>query len=297
MSDHELLLLEPGTLWTNILQRTEQALRCGALESMPTAHEWVEQGGIQFLVRILANLERKETAKRQQAQRSSFNPFLPYEEELFVHFISPTHLCLLNKYNVVEHHLLIVTRAFESQDCLLNHQDFVALWACMAEVDGLGFYNGGARAGASQPHKHLQLVPLPMVPDGATIPIEPAIAAAELQDGIGTSPLLPFPHAIAHLAFSEPIHPIQAAHITLPLYQAALAAVGLNGDPDATQPPAYNLLMTRRWLLVVPRSQEGSQGISVNSLGFAGALLVRNAEQMAHLKAIGPMTLLQQVAG
>ena len=29
----------------------------------------------------------------------------------------------------------------------------------LAEVEGLAFFNGGTVAGASQPHKHLQVVP------------------------------------------------------------------------------------------------------------------------------------------
>jgi ATP adenylyltransferase len=34
----------------------------------------------------------------------------------------------------------------------------------------------------------------------------------------------------------------------------------------------------------------------VNSLGFAGSLLVKNHEQLALLKTLGPMTILQGVA-
>jgi ATP adenylyltransferase len=61
------------------------------------------------------------------------------------------------------------------------------------------------------------------------------------------------------------------------------------------QRDAYNLLGTRNWLMAVPRRQDDYLGISVNSLGFAGSLLVKNQEQMAQLKAIGPMTLLKAV--
>ena len=83
---------------------------------------------------------------------------------MFVADISPTHVCLLNKFNVIDHHLLVVTRAFEEQDAAINAADFAALWVCMAEVDGLAFYNGGKLAGASQRHKHLQIAPLPWGP-------------------------------------------------------------------------------------------------------------------------------------
>jgi ATP adenylyltransferase len=91
----------------------------------------------------------------------------------------------LNKFNIIDHHLLIVTRTFKEQETWLTLQDFEAMWACLNEIDGLVFYNGGKTAGASQRHKHLQLVPLPLVEEGLKIPIEPAIASVIFQDSIG----------------------------------------------------------------------------------------------------------------
>jgi ATP adenylyltransferase len=49
-------------------------------------------------------------------------------------------------------------------------------------------------------------------------------------------------------------------------------------------------------MLLVPRSQPSFNSIAINSLGFAGALLVRNQEQMAILKQCSPLTVLQNVA-
>ncbi len=167
------ILLKPGTLWTSVKEQTAQALRCGALLSIPTQFEFVEQDGVLFLVRILSNLNRKKAAKEKQEKQTAdsgkeFNPFLPYEEDLFVADISDTHVCILNKFNVVDDHLLIITRAFEEQESLLTQEDFAALWACLADFDGLAFYNSGKIAGASQRHKHLQLVPLPLAPSSDT---------------------------------------------------------------------------------------------------------------------------------
>jgi ATP adenylyltransferase len=62
------------------------------------------------------------------------------------------------------------------------------------------------------------------------------------------------------------------------------------------QSGAYNLLFTREWMLIVPRKQEEFEKISVNSLGFAGALLVKNQQQMQLLKNINPINLLNNVA-
>ncbi|MBD2415602.1 phosphorylase [Nostoc calcicola FACHB-389] len=290
------ILLKPGTLWKSVKERTEYALQCGALLSIPTEFEFVEQDGVRFLVRILSNLNRKKAAKEKQEKQSAssgqeFNPFLPYEEDLFVADISDTHVCILNKFNVVDYHLLIITRAFEEQESLLTLEDFTAMWACLADFDGLGFYNSGKSAGASQRHKHLQLVPLPLAPLGLQIPIEPLLKEAQFQNSIATLPKLPFVHALALLNPSWVESPFTGGEATLALYRTLLEAVGL----DATQLGAYNLLMTREWMLIVPRSQEHFHSISVNSLGFAGALLVRNAEEMQLLKDQSPMIILKSV--
>ena len=198
------ILLKPGTLWTSVKERTEHALQCGALLSIPTEFEFIEQDGVRFLVRILSNLNRKKAAKEKQEKQSAvsgqeFNPFLPYEEDLFVADISDTHVCILNKYNVVDRHLLIITRAFEEQESLLTLEDFAAMWACLADFDGLAFYNSGKSAGASQRHKHLQLVPLPLVPSGPQIPIEPLLRAGQFQELNVTLAKLPFVNAFAPL--------------------------------------------------------------------------------------------------
>ena len=274
------LVLEPGTLWEKVKQQTAHALRCGALQTIATESELIEQNGIPFLVRILSSLKRKEDDKNASAT----NPFLPYEEDLFVTNISDTHLCLLNKFNVANHHLLIVTREYESQDTWLNERDFEAMWATLAEIDGLVFYNGGKTAGASQRHKHLQLVPFPLIPEEPKLPIEGAIASAQFKNGVGTTARFPFRHAIV---------PLGAAESTLERYSTLLQAVGMS---ITQQPGAYNLLATREWMLIVPRSQESFQSISVNSLGFAGTLLVRDRQQLQILKEAKPLTVLTEVA-
>lgn len=297
------ILLEPGSLWPKICAQTNYAISCGALQSIPTECEVINQDGIDWLVRILANLVRKDIAKKKQEKKQQesgqeFNPFLPYEQDLFVCDISPTHLCLLNKFNVVDHHLLIVTREFEDQENWLTWADFVAMGACLAEFDGLVFYNGGKIAGASQKHKHLQMVPLPLGTGRGKIPLEPLFSKA-ISGPVLQIPGLPFVHGFARMDPSWVNSPVAAAAPTLECYRTLLSAVGLLTQENQTsvqQSGPYNLLATREWMLVVPRSQEEFGGISVNSLGFAGALLVRNQAQMQILKETGPMTILKNVA-
>jgi ATP adenylyltransferase len=278
------ILLEPGTLWKSIQETTELALQSGALKSIPTELEIIEQVGIKFVIRILANLNRKEADKEKQEQQTSrtgkeFNPFLPYEKDLFVADISDTHVCILNKFNVVDFHLLIITRSFEEQESLLTLEDFTAMWTCLGEFEGLVFYNGGKLAGASQRHKHLQIVPF----SETDIPISPLLKTAKLENDMGTIQEFPFLHAFTNLNRGE------SPKVTLEKYHTLLQKMGIKPLENNLQSGAYNLLITQKWMLIVPRKQEEIEGISINSLGFAGALLVKNQQQMELVKNIKPM--------
>ena len=56
------------------------------------------------------------------------DPFDPYDDALWVDHLSPSHTLLLNKFNVVKHHVLVVTRKFEQQTDPLTLQDLEATW-------------------------------------------------------------------------------------------------------------------------------------------------------------------------
>jgi len=291
----------PGSLAGSISSVTAKALTSGALLPIATGCEFVEDGGVRFFVRVLANLQLKSdqlaAEKRGAAAGRPFNPFLPYERALFVADVSDSHVAILNKFNVVDNHLLIVTREFEPQRALLTLRDFEAWWRCLSEYESLGFYNGGPEAGASQPHKHLQLVPLPLAPQGPPVPIAPLLAAVRGAAGAGTIPGFDFLHSFAVLgtATSERA----AAREAFECYVSMLEQVGLrppSGEGSDLQGGPYNLIVTREWLLLVPRSREFFDSISINALGFAGALLVWNEEQLRALRAAGPLAVLRETA-
>ena len=285
--------LVPGSLQTTLLERTANANRCGAILTLPTTLEVIEQDGIPFQVRALQNLATKSRVK---GTPSNVDPFLPYDPELFVAPISPTHIALLNKLTVVEHHLVIVTRAFEDQQCQLTQQDCEALLIALTEIDGLAFYNAGPDAGASQSHKHLQLVPFN--PTIAPLPIDPLLLFPQADSMVDTVRGLPFRHVGAPMDpdWTNPEkHSGASLHAS---YRKLLRAAGLSVDPTvgSHMPTApYTLLVTRKWILLVPRSQECFEGISINALCFAGMLLVRNEQQLATLRRFGPVTALQKV--
>jgi ATP adenylyltransferase len=295
---------KPGTLWQSVVDVTERALSTGALLPIPTNFDFIDDCGVRFLVRVLSSLERKDAERRiQQAQAppsgKKANPFLPYERDLFVADVSETHVALLNKFNVVDHHLLIVTRRFEHQETLLTLQDFEALWTCMAEYRALGFYNGGEAAGASQEHKHLQMVPLPLVPVGPEVPIDPLLTTVSRGDDIGRVKGLPFLNAFARIEKSPSTPPEYFAARTFDLFCRMLVQTGLKapqpGDLERQSAP-YCLLVTPEWMLLVPRSREHFEDISLNSLAYAGSFFVWDNKQLERLREFGPINALRTVS-
>ena len=293
-------MLEPGTLRARVAAATRRAREAGALEPLPSRCEVVEEDGIPFLVRVLTSRDHKAQARLEQDRVSALygvepNPFLPYDPDLYVAEISATHVGLLNKYKVLDHHLLMVTRGYEEQEEALNQDDFAALWACMAEYEGLAFYNAGEVGGASQRHKHLQFVPLPLDAEWARLPVEAALESARFDGPLGVTPRLPFAHVLARIDPAWIRCPLAAATATLDRYLTMLDRLGLQFRGGRVPAP-HNLLVTREWMLVVARSRPSHAGIGVNALGFVGALLVRDQEQLDMLRDRGPMALLRAVA-
>lgn len=285
----------PGTLFERLRATSAEALRCRALQPIQTRTMQVEDRGVPFLVRVVSSLRRKPVSNGHK------NPFLPYETALYVADVTPTHVGILNKYNVVDLHLLIITRAFEHQETRLNLADFQALWRCLVEYDSLGFYNSGPLSGASQPHKHLQLVPLPLVGNGGAtgVPLEPLLDGAAATPGvIGEMRDVGFAHSVVGWDPAQTSDPERMAHQAWDCYEQMLTRHRLlpASTHDNRVAGSYNLLVTRRWMLLVPRVRECFQTISFNSLAFVGALLVRDPVQMDLLRSAGPFAALESVA-
>lgn len=288
---------EAGSLRRRVEERTAHALACGALQPVATESHWIDDAGIRFLVRVLSSTARKDLARAERAAHGTpenFNPFLPHEPDLYVADLSDTHVALLNKFNVVADHLLIITRRFEEQESALGRADFAALLRCLAEYESLGFYNSGTTAGASQRHKHLQLVPLPLAPEGPALPLAPLFDQAKLTDGPDACPGLPFRHAITRVDRPWLADPTSGAGGALRAYEGLLAALDLHIGEAGRLPP-YNLLVTRHWMLLIPRSRAAFEGIPVNALGFAGALIARDDAQLQRLRETGPLAILREL--
>ena len=265
--------------WAEVVDRADAALASGVMHSFECALEFVEDGGVEFALRVATKFPRGETAagRSDAAPKLPSDPFADPEKGLIICEINGTHRALLNKFSVLREHLLIVTKAFEEQASLLGEDDFAALAVAMKDAEVLAFYNGGAEAGASQRHKHIQVVTLPLSPRHS-VPMDTLL--------LKERPQLPFRHAFTRLATGQAAEPGRM----LASYRELRRKAGL----EAPQP--YNLLVTHEWMLIAPRSRDRFEGVSINSLAFAGSFFVRDARHAHIIAASGPMNVLKSVA-
>jgi ATP adenylyltransferase len=213
------------------------------------------------------------------------NPFLPWDRPLQVALLPSGHVLLLNKYPVQSAHLLVITQHWQPQSGWLSPQDWEAVALVSADTDGLWFFNSSATAGASQPHRHLQL--LPRSQGEPSCPLAPSIEA-QLA---GEAPAWPWAYRLSRR--QDPHCPLELGE----LYGRHCRDLGL-GQPALTPAPAhaYNLVFNDHWLMTVRRVREHQAGFSINGLGFAGYLLSTARSERDWLAGHGPWALLQAVA-
>lgn len=246
-----------------------------------------------FVLRVAAALNSKPTPKPSTNDGRPANPFLPYDEALWVAHLSDTHTCLLNKFNVVPHHALVVTREFQHQTDPLTAADFEATLQLLRAMPegGIAYFNSGPESGASQPHKHIQVVPLPLL-EGlrARLPLHHILAAAtsETNGGIAEVRQLPYQCLAARLQ-PDRVTGAQLADLAAAMLQASQRR---NSSAEGL---SYNVVLTAEFLQNIPRRMEASGPVSVNALGPAGTFFVKTRDQLEYLEQRTPSHVLQDV--
>ena len=269
----------------------------------------------------------------------AFDPFLPYDERLWVAHLPPSHELLLNKFPVSLHHALVVTRAFEEQEDPLTAADLRAAWAvvdAMPGAGGMAFFNRGPASGASQRHKHLQIVPLPLHGAGSRggggglagggglggrgggggasdwAPFEGVALAATAAAGAAPLSVVALGGAggekeegggngLPFRAFAARMPP-RGAPSAEALERCVAELVGAACPPSAPSSPSpsrsssfsFNLLLTRRVAVAVPRRRGAAGPCSPNAVAFAGSMLARSEEELGFVRARGPMAILAE---
>ncbi len=279
----------PERYWRLALDRSAAATASGALVPLHTEQlpaEWASP----FLLRRL----QSRTPKHLRSGGPKPNPFLPWERALQVELLASGHVLLLNKFPVQLGHLLLISAEWQPQAGWLQPADWQAVSQVAADTGGLWFFNSCPTAGASQPHRHLQL--LPRAAGEPSCPLA-SLLNAQLN---GLADGWPWPYCLSRrriAAGQGPLAQAQAADELQDLYLDHARLLGLGSPSQATQPlHPYNLLFDDGWLMTVRREREHCAGFSLNALGFAGYLLATERSDLTWLQHHGPWQLLEAVA-
>ncbi|KAK4055249.1 bifunctional AP-4-A phosphorylase/ADP sulfurylase [Microbotryomycetes sp. JL201] len=281
--------------------------------------------GIPFEIRFAPALQKKPTDPSTTTEgarpvKDKPDPFAaPYQEGLFVtedvvrederDTTGERFAVLLNKFCVTPRHFLLVTKDFAPQTAPLTPLELVATYSILKQLGArekhLAFFNCGPLSGASQPHKHLQFIPLP----NGTAPFDTFI-----EDNKPSNPRDPFQLPLPYANFTTILSPPQDqqswpayfARTFLPLLDLMIEHLRrlAHGDGQTAiklSSLSYNVIMTLSYMQIVPRMAEdyelpNRERVSVNSLGFAGMLLVKSSSALQAVQEIGVLRVLQGVA-
>ncbi|KAI9008460.1 HIT-like domain-containing protein [Phycomyces nitens] len=255
--------------------------------------------GTKFEITCVPSLGNKPKSDKDEKEKEKVNPFLSPNPKLLVDE-KDQHLILLNKFCVVPHHILVVTKEFRKQTEPLFPTDLYETWVAMTtayDKPAVAFYNCGPNSGASQEHKHVQIMPLRH--DGPQPPLTEAFE--EIKDRkagqVYTIDKIPYIHVITPLdrvfidsSTSKDELEDYLGQMFFGLLDSMFHQMRQHTQPTKT---SYNFIMTDKFMMLVPRSKESAtlehEGatfeISVNSLGFTGLLLCKSDDEKKALEA------------
>ncbi|PFH53856.1 hypothetical protein AMATHDRAFT_1078 [Amanita thiersii Skay4041] len=267
---------------------------------------------VEFEIRLCPALQKKPiTPEPVHLNHDPFSPpYIPnlHIGDLRVDETNEEYVALLNKYSVVPQHFLIATKDFQSQTSPLTPSDLVVIYRLLVAARRAGknffaFYNCGEYSGASQPHKHVQFFPLDI---DSVAPIEQLAKRTSLETPEKPFTLNPLPYAnhVRRLPSDMSFYDYDQLEATLS--QAFLQLLDLTVSTirhDTTYPArklSYNAWITLEHLHLIPRRFEEyplrqGEKISINSLGFAGTLLVKSESQLELVKNEGIGKILRGV--
>ncbi|EFR02027.1 hypothetical protein MGYG_05029 [Nannizzia gypsea CBS 118893] len=303
--DNMMLLGLSEHLSSLVARRFTAAKNAGSLVFSQTEVTSLQSSSIPFQLRYCPALAVKPTNKSPQpgstttanaTKPKKIDPFENPHTDLLIAQIpasGPTHTLVLNKFPVIPNHFILATKAFKPQTHLLEVDDLHAAFACLKEWEKpagelcgdenvqvakkqkrlFAFFNSGEHSGASQPHRHLQFLPVEdmhQVDDVANW--TPLIDGESLTEKGETSellqrPKLPFVTYTAPLSHNSTPEELHRAYLSL--YAMAVTAAAqhsealLQGISDSgslgTEGEAvisYNLAMTTSRMMICPRRSE-----------------------------------------
>lgn len=248
-----------------------------------------------------------DSGAKKESKGPKLDPFADPQPGLLVANIPSgraSHILVLNKYPVIHNHFIIATKANKPQTDILEEDDISMTHACLRAWKDqqptrsssrlFAFFNSGEHSGASQPHRHLQFLP---VEDMAS-PESQEWSIIVDRMNVRAHPELPlfYDPAFPLLHFSTPLEDglsrsgLYSKYLLL--MRAALSASRSPGQPleenlavekNGQTVFSYNLAMTTDRMAICPRSKEsvGVPGagpdstVALNGTILAGTLMVK----------------------
>ncbi|MES1920406.1 ATP adenylyltransferase, partial [Bonamia ostreae] len=218
-------------------------------------------------------------------------PFLPpFEKGLLVMDSDQfANLCeegkdyrlFLNKYKVLENHLLLTSKNFRAQGDRLSSSDFRATISLLLSVDSFAFYNAGYNSGRSVDHFHLQVMPYSSISGNFFSTVLSKKSKIREFD-------------FAHYFYTFDTNAENLESTLLACYNDAMESARRQLKKDRFD---YNLIFDRQRLLLVPRAKPcaeiqikqnlpGEKGktrgslasLQINALGFCGSVYADTKE-------------------
>ncbi len=269
-------------LWFKALQVSKVAIDCGALQPLKTIEYKINNRKFQYQLRLLES----KIPKFFLVYGPKINPFIPWDKPLEVKSLSDKHVVILNKYPVQLGHMLLITKKWKPQNGWLDKDDFKEIVNIEKDTNGLWFFNSSREAGASQPHRHIQL--LRRGENEIICPREEWFRSRANNKIESTS----------NMSKSISIKTRESASHD-DLYEAYKSLcinmkIG-NIDCDISPLIPYNLLITQKWIAIIRRIKEKAYGFNINALGFAGYFLGKANSDIKLLTRDGPEKILNEV--
>ncbi|KAF3199002.1 bifunctional AP-4-A phosphorylase/ADP sulfurylase [Orbilia oligospora] len=290
-----------------------RALKAGALTFAETEVHNIAHDGINYQIRYAPNLLKKPISAASQAHNPSHptppkpslksNPFLPPSPDLYVTAVSRSHCLVLNKFPVIPGHFILATTEFEKQGCPLTAGDLEGVLSVLRgwgsdndDQTGIhdeagehqclyGFFNSGKESGASQPHRHLQFIPLTQpemdelwakqifdASPGENGIVEGKVGNLKVRyqskvmykhyfmkihEGCEQEELWRMYSTLLSLAEYTLSHPTISADVVLREIDERWDSISTTQRPmDVDIPFSYNMAFTKEWMGILPRTTE-----------------------------------------
>ncbi len=277
--------MKSESIWSKALEISKEAVSSGAVIPLNTIKYKSSEKFCDYELRFL----KSPIPKYLIEYGPKNNPFIPWDSRLQIQDINNRHTLILNKYPVQLGHMLLITNSWKPQNGWLDEYDFEAIQKVDNDTTGLWFFNSSNEAGASQPHRHFQL--LPRHSNESVCPRYKWFCSLLNNNNEMKS-------LISHCISIRPRNKNKESNTNdlFNSYKSMINEMNL-GEIDLINKPLkpYNLLITSEWIALITRKKDRSNGFSLNALGFAGYFLATKKSYVDTLIKYGPDKILMDV--